>query len=135
MLMMFMTPKMSVNPVAISAYTAPVRIPSITAWVSAVPFTYSSRPYWLGKENRNGVRLTGRHDLNEVRTLPLEGERNPQEVLTQVVELHRTLNALHGDPAVEIADDLRVVEAAGRLHRLSHHLADRVGLSHIGIHI
>ena len=56
-------------------------------------------------------------------------------VLTQRVELHRPLHAVERHAAVQVGDDLRVVEAVRRVDRLGHHLADRVGLGDVGVDV
>src|SRR6185437_8648644 len=62
------------------------------------------------------------------------------DVLAYGVELDRALDAVERHIAVQVGDDLGIhglgiLNAAGGLDRLLHHLADRVGLGHVGVHV
>src|SRR5579875_2363979 len=99
----------------------------------AAGFVRSAGPGRLGGEDRHRAGGVGRQHLLEVAPLPLEDEGGGGAVLAQGVEPHRTLDAGQRDAAVQVADDLRVVGAAGGGDRLRHHLADRVGLGYVGV--
>src|SRR5579871_6738857 len=118
MLTMSITPKMSVRPAAINAYTPPVSTPSTTACARSVSDT-RSRPYVTPPDgdSRAPVRLrddrrlvAGRPDRDrrhQRRVLPLERRRTERGVLAERVELDRSLHAVEGHATVKVGDDLR----------------------------
>src|ERR1022692_4998139 len=101
----------------------PPRIPLITARVSSVPIASSCHallraPAWsavlpggLRVQDGNRTRVTGRQDLDELAVLPLEDEGRRRSVPAERVELHRALHRIQRDRAVQVGDDLGVVEA------------------------
>src|ERR1700684_2037920 len=101
MLMMSITPKIRVRPAAISAYTPPVRMPSITASRKAVPDT-RLLPGWLrvGWRGRPGS-LRGDY-LIESAVLPLERQRLLSEILTELVEFDGALDAGECDSTLQV---------------------------------
>src|SRR5215212_4612970 len=115
MLMMFITPKMSVRPEASSAYTPPINRPRISAWrnsVTGCPWRLSTRPDLplsaaLGAPLRDDLvargRLLGQDDLGHA-ALPL----TDQEL---------ALRAAHVVPGERTQDgvDLVVPEPVGEL--------------------
>src|SRR5665213_3570025 len=120
MLTMSMTPKMRLRPAAMSAYTPPVSTPSTIAWTRSVSDT-RSRPYARASPATSlpgGLRIDRLHvalrpdrdrwDLHAV--LPLERRRLQRGVHANRVELHRALHAVERDVAVQVGDDLLVVE-------------------------
>src|SRR5919107_2722609 len=74
MLMMCMTPKMSVSPEAISAYTPPMRIPRTRAWTSCA---INSLPTGLRVDDRLRRRHLGRRDDLHLVGLPLGEDELP----------------------------------------------------------
>src|SRR5215831_14763342 len=140
MLMMSSTPKISVSPIAISAYTPPTSTPSTIARTSWCPISapcrsveWSAWPVGLGVEDRDRPGRSLREHLGVVATLPLEHEHHRLDVHPQRVELHRALDAAQRHPAVQVLDDLRLVGAAGGLHRLRRDLAHAVAFGHVGV--
>src|SRR5579862_6585166 len=148
MLMMSMTPKIRLRPAAMSAYTPPVSTPSVIAWRSSLsdkrsrlrrssaPGRRQALPPRRLREDGGLVALRAdRERRDEHALLPLERRRLQRRVLALGVELHRALDAVQRDAAVQVGDDLRIVESVRRLHRLGQHLADRVALRDVGVHL
>src|SRR6201987_4915222 len=92
MLMMSMTPKISVRPAAMSAYTPPVRTPSTIACRSAVDDIGPLLPGRLGIDGSGGARQPGRDRLHQGAILPLKGQGLLCGVLTERVERDRALD-------------------------------------------
>src|ERR1700721_2958674 len=152
MLMMSSTPKMSVRPTAMRAYTPPTRIPTtISCRIScainnsvlvgyctpalpglSIELRSADRagPGGLGGGDHLGPRVAGRQDLGERGpvVLPLEDEGHRGPVLAQGVELDAALDGLQRVAGVQVLDNAGVVDAAGRVDRLLDDLADRVRL-------
>src|ERR1700753_4523369 len=102
-------------------------MPSTIACSSAVNDTRLLLPGRLRVDRRRRPRRRRRDRLHQGSVLPLEGEGLLGGVLTQWVELHRALDAVEGDAALEVTGDLRLVKALCRLYRLGQDLPDRVG--------
>src|SRR3984885_8315528 len=158
MLMMSSTPKISVRPTAMRAYTPPTRIPTMISYKisCAMPLRPGrlKHPGVAGAEETSALdragpgRLDGddrrlrawvarRQDLVEhgAGLVPLEHEGGRGRVLTERVEQHCALHRLQRDAAVQVGDDRLVVGAAGRVDRLVDDLADRVRLGHVGVDV
>src|SRR3982074_2916357 len=133
--MIRMTPKISVRPDAIRAYTPPVNTPSMAAsnarplMLGLSPHQVDSLPVrlWILRLRHGDRRRVDRHRLA---VLPLDQERGAVR-LTGGVEAHRALDGLEG-ARVQRADQLAVVDAADPSGRLLDHLADAVRLGRVG---
>src|SRR5580698_1882608 len=142
-LMMSSTPKTSVSPAAISAYTPPPSIPAAMAWPISCAISAprccapvrSARPAGLGVKDCHRAGGSGRKHLDELAVLPLEDERQCLDVLAEAVELHCALDGGQRDVAMQVRDEFRADQAAGRLDRRRGDLADRVGLGHVGVDV
>src|SRR5487761_284534 len=137
--MMRMTPKISVRPDAISAYTPPVRTPSTAASRTSVMTATAQRsrklrvllPGVLGVFGLSGGHA-GRVDEDRVAVLPLF-DKDSRATLRPAhrVEAHRALDRLIC-PSVEGVDQFLVVDAAGLGRGLLDNLADAITLSRVG---
>src|SRR5690242_7453867 len=85
----------------------------------------SARPGWLRGDDRHRDPARRQHlDVLRAVALPLEDEGGRVGVLTERVELHRALDGLQRGAAVQVGDDLGVVDGADCLDRLVNDLAD-----------
>src|ERR1022692_2837374 len=96
----------------------------------------SAAPVRLRVDDRDRTGGCGRQPLHELAAaLPLEDEHIGGQVLARAVELRGSLHGLQRDAAVQVRDDLRVVQALGGGDRGGRRLADRVRLGHVGVDI
>src|SRR3954454_4055663 len=143
-LITFITPKISVSPEAISAYTPPMRRPRTIAWTNSVMDGVAPRRCRPGgapsgaarpagpHPSRSGVLLhdglrrrgvLGQHDLR-LAVLPLADQELSLR-RARLVPLERPedrVDAVRPDPLRELR---LVLDAADRLHRGLHHLRRR----------
>src|SRR5947209_15492977 len=106
-LMIFITPKITVRPSAVSAYTPPSSVPETTAWAIRLGSRRVSTPLGpLGNgESRGGVAVGLRPDDPVLVLEPLVHDGHGPDVLARLVEFDRVLGQ---DRLVEVSPGQRL---------------------------